>query len=68
MISKNSSLVLKYIKNYFKTHSEPITPLDVHIEGLTLVDINIAFAELNNNGQIILEDTFNHQLVKGIVN
>lgn len=46
--------VYKYLENYFDPDKnvKPINPCDVVIDGLSLVDINIAFSILNNYGFI----------------
>lgn len=52
MLNKKTLTVWKYLKNYFKTSNELINPYDVNIDGLTPIDINIAFTELHNSGLI----------------
>ncbi len=50
MLSEKTLIVLEYLQDYYKYNSKPINPIDVNIDGLTLLDITIAFSELNNNG------------------
>lgn len=52
MLSEKTLIVLEYLQDYYKYNSKPINPIDVNIDGLTLLDITIAFSELNNNGFI----------------
>lgn len=52
MLNKKTLTVKKYLENYFKLNSELINPCDVYIDGLTPLDIILAFGELNNIGFI----------------
>lgn len=52
MLNEKTLAVKKYLEDYFKLNSELINPSDVHIDGLTPLDIILAFGELNNIGFI----------------
>ena len=65
-LNKNTEIVWKYLQKYFASNSKAICPLDVHIDGLTVNDINIAFSELNNTGKIVLNNKYVHPYVESI--
>lgn len=56
MLDNKSLVVLAYLKNYFKTNSNPITALEIKIKGLNIADIDEAIKTLDDNGYINLTE------------
>lgn len=66
MLDNKSLIVLTYLKNHFKNSESSIDADKIHIDGMSMPDIEEAFLVLYNNGYIELNTKYVHPIVEKI--
>lgn len=67
MLDDKSLIVLTYLKNHFKSNDTPLDADKIHINGMSILDIEEAFHNLEANGKVELIEGYIHPIVENVI-